>query len=87
MALSFPNQSRSYDPIRRGVRFWGHDSAMEIIFFMTEEALRRIQPDVQLDEAGLLGAFDAKRDLIYATGTKVYARDRKAFYNLVSSDF
>ena len=54
---------------------------------MTEEALRRIQPDVQLDEAELLGAFDAKRDLIYATGTKVYARDRKAFYNLVGSDF
>jgi len=34
MALSFPNPSRSYDPIRGGVRFWGHDSAMEVIFFM-----------------------------------------------------
>jgi hypothetical protein len=29
MALSFPNQSRSYDATRRAVRFWGHDSAME----------------------------------------------------------
>jgi hypothetical protein len=52
MALSFPNQSRSYDPIRRGVRFWGHDIAMEVIFFITEEALRRIQPDVQLIRTG-----------------------------------
>ena len=27
--LNFPNQSRVFDPTRRAVRFWGHDSAMD----------------------------------------------------------
>ena len=77
MALSFPNQSRVYDATRRAVRFWGHDSAMETSFFVTEDALKRIQPSMQFDEAGLLNAFDANRDRIYATAAKVYARGRR----------
>ena len=87
MALSFPNQSRSYDATRRAVRFWGHDSAMEASFFVTEDALKRIQPTMRFDEIGLLGAFDANRDLIYAAAAKVYARGRKGSYDLVSADF
>jgi uncharacterized protein DUF1488 len=87
MTLTFPNHSRFYDATRRGVRFWGHDSAMEVAFFVTEEALRRLQPDVRLDETGLLGAFDANRDLIHATGSKVYARGRRGHHDLVGSDF
>ena len=66
MSLNFPNQSRSYDATRRAVRFWGHDSAMEASFFVTEDALKRVQPDMRFDEPGLLGAFDANRALIYA---------------------
>jgi Protein of unknown function (DUF1488) len=87
MALSFPNQSRSYDARRRAVRFWGYDSAMEASFFVTEEALGQVQPGMRCDEAGLLGAFDANRDLICATAAKVYARGRKGSYDLVSADF
>ena len=59
MALSFPNRSRSYDATLRAVRFWGHDGAMEASFFVNEEALKRIQPGLQADEAGLLSAFGA----------------------------
>ncbi len=69
------------------MRFWGHDSAMEASFFVTEEALKRVQPDMRFDEAGLLDAFDANRDLIYATAAKVYGRGRKGSYDLVSGDF
>lgn len=87
MALNFPNWSRSYDATRRAVRFWGHDSAMEASFFVSEEALRLAQPDTPLDEDGLLDVFDANRDLICATAAKVYARGRKGSYNLVASDF
>jgi hypothetical protein len=87
MPLNFPNQSRFYDATRRGVRFWGHDSAMEAAFFVSEDALRLVQPDAQLDEPGLLGAFDANRDLICAIGAKVYARGRRGHYDLVSADF
>jgi len=87
MVLSFPNQSRFYDATRRAVRFWGHDSAMEAVFFVTEDALRRVQPGMRCDEAGLLRAFDANRDLIHAAAARVYARGRKGTYDLVSTDF
>ena len=87
MPLSFPNQSRSYDPTRHAVRFWGHDSAMEASFFVNDEALKRLQPDLQADEAGFLGAFDTNRNLIYATALKVYERRHKGSYDLISADF
>ena len=87
MALSFPNQSRSYDATRRAVRFWGHDSAMETSFYVTEDALKQIQPGMRIDEGGLLDAFDANRALIYAAAAKVYKRGHKGSYDLVSTDF
>ncbi len=87
MTLSFPNQSRSYDATRHAVRFWGHDSAMEASFFVNADALKRIKPDMAFDEVGLLGAFDLKRKLIYATATKVYDRQRRGSYELMAADF
>ena len=87
MALSFPNRSRSFDATRRAVRFWGHDSAMESSFFVTEDALKRVQPDMRLDEDGLLDAFDSNRDLIHAVAATVYSRGRKGSYDLVAADF
>ena len=44
MTINFPNQSRSYDATRRAVRFWGYDRSMEASFFMTADALKRINP-------------------------------------------
>jgi Protein of unknown function (DUF1488) len=87
MALNFPNRSRSYDATRRAVRFWGHDSAMEASFYVTEDALKRVQPDMLLDEGGLLGAFDANRELIYKVATKVYDRGPRGSYDLLRTDF
>jgi hypothetical protein len=60
---------------------------MEASFFVTEDALKQVQPDMRFDEAGLLSAFDTHRDLIYATASKVYARGRKGSYDLQSTDF
>jgi hypothetical protein len=87
MALSFPNQSRAYDATRRAVRFWGHDSAMETSFFVSEDALKRIQPDLCLDEDGLLSAFDVNRERIYETAAKVYERGHRGSYDLLPGDF
>jgi hypothetical protein len=87
MALSFPNQSRSFDATRCAVRFWGHDSAMEASFFVTDDALRRIAPGMRFDEDGLLGTFDLNRKLIYAIAAKIYGRGRKGSYELVAADF
>jgi hypothetical protein len=78
---------RFNDPTRRAVRFWGHDTAMEASFFITEDALKRVQPDVRIDETELLQAFDANRDLICAAAFRVYARGRKGSYELIGSDF
>ena len=87
MAISFPNHSRSYDTTRRAVRFWGYDSAMETSFFVSEEALKRIQPDMRFDEAGMLRAFDLNRALICATAEKLYRRGHKGSYDLLRDDF
>jgi len=87
MTLSFPNQSRFYDATRRAVRFWGHDSAMEASFFVDADALKRIKPDMPLDEVGLLDTFDSNRKLIYATAVDVYERRRRGSYDLVAADF
>ena len=87
MTLRFPNQSRFYDATRRAVRFWGYDSAMETSFFVSAEALLSIMPGMSLDEAGLLGAFDANRERIYTTAAKTYQRGYKGSYELIASDF
>src|SRR5258708_13129274 len=80
--IDFPNHSRSYDPTRRAVRFWGHDSAIEASFFISEDALKRIQPNARLDESGFLNAFDSNRDLICAAAATTYVRGNTVRYAL-----
>jgi hypothetical protein len=60
---------------------------MEASFFVTDDALRRITPDIRLDEDGFLSAFDLNRNLIYAIAAKVYGRGRKGSYELIAADF
>ena len=85
--LEFPNQSRVFDNTRRAVHFWGHDNAIELSFFVNEDALRLVQPDMPPDETGFLQAFDSNRSLILATATKAYTRSRKASYELAANAF
>jgi len=86
LTVSFPNHSRSYDPTRRAVHFWGHDRSMESSFFVTADALKQIEPNLQSDSAGFLRAFDVNRERIYAIAAKVYARGRKGSYELNVAD-
>ena len=85
--LDFPNQSRSFDATRRAVRFWGHDGAMDWSFYVTEDALRRLQPATARDEAALLVAFDNCWTAIQAAAKKAYKRGRKGSYELAVADF
>jgi hypothetical protein len=85
--IDFPNHSRSYDPTRRAVRFWGHDSAIEASFFIEEDALRRIQPDARRDASGFLSTFDSNRDLICAAAARIYVRGSRGSYDLVAANF
>jgi hypothetical protein len=86
MTINFPNDSRSYDATRRAIRFWGYDRSMEASFFMTAEALTRLQPNLRSDADDLLRAFDANRDRIYAIAARVYARGRRGSYDLIAAD-
>ena len=86
MGINFPNPSRSYDATRRAVRFWGYDSAMETSFFVTEDALKQLQPDMRFDGPGLLSAFDRHRERIYAAAAKVYRRSRRGSYDVLPRD-
>lgn len=86
MSLAFPNLSRSYDGTRRAVRFWGYDAAMEWSFFVTEDALKRVQPAMGIDEASMLSAFDSHRAAICAAATRLFARGRKGSYEVGAGD-
>ena len=87
MTLNFPNGSRSYDAGRDLIRFWGHDSALEISFFVEVGALQKLSPQTRNVEAAYLEAFDAARDLIHETARKVYSRAGKGAYLLAAADF
>jgi len=86
MTINFPNSSRSYDVTRHAVRFWGYDRSMESSFFVTVDALKKMQPNLQSDTVEFLRAFDSNRERIYATAAKVYARGRKGSYDIYAVD-
>ncbi len=89
MALSFPNQSRSFDATKNRVRFWGYDSAIEISFFMEAEALKKFYPEMGGAEAGVLKAFDDARERIHEVADRIYVKGRKSAYayTLAIGDF
>jgi len=60
---------------------------MEWSFFVGEDALKLVQPDMRPDEAGFLRAFDLNRALIQTAAMKAYKRERKASYELAAKDF
>jgi hypothetical protein len=80
--LSFPNASRSYDPAADRIRFWGHDGANEIPFFLQASALLRLYPQTGSTTEAILAAFDDGRARIHEIAGKVYARERRRFYVL-----
>ena len=75
--LNFTNQSRSYDATRHAVRFWGYDGAREVSFFVTEHALRGLEPGAPADETGLLVVFEAHYYHVLRVAVGVYARGRE----------
>lgn len=87
MSLNFPNSSRVYDRTRQCVNFWGHDSAFEISLQIDEDALQRISPYEQEDEAALLSVFDVHRAKIERATRSAYSKRRTNHRRLSISDF
>jgi hypothetical protein len=69
------------------VRFWGHDGALEVSFFVEDSALVQIAPGTTRGENSLLKCFDDNRERIFETARRVYKRRRKGSYELITSDF
>src|ERR1700716_1661232 len=88
MTLHFPNASRNYSPTRHCVCFWGHDSTFEVSFHVDEEALCKISPYANRDEASLLCVFDVNRAKIEEAASVAYSRSRgrQNYHRLSSSD-
>lgn len=87
--VSFPNKSRSFDAARNRVRFWGYVSAMEISFFVEEDALRKLNPETEDTEEAYLKAFDGAQERIWDVANMVYVRGKKGAYvhTLAAKDF
>lgn len=88
MTLHFPNTSRNYDPTRHCVCFWGHDSTFEVSFHLDEDALFKISPYSDRDEASLLHVFDVNRTRIQEAASVTYSRSRQRqnYHRLSASD-
>jgi hypothetical protein len=88
-ALSFPNQSRSYDEKRSRVCFWGYDSIIEVSFFVDTSILEALFPQMVNAETGILQAFDTAREQIQNAAQKLYltSRDGSHSFNLAAKDF
>jgi hypothetical protein len=88
MSLNFPNPSRSYDPAKRRIRFWGHDSAIEVPFFLEERAIFVLAPRAKNTEDGILAAFDNARERIFEAAARIYAPgSHRSFYTLTGDHF
>lgn len=74
MSLNFPNPSRSYDPAKHRICFWGYDNAREVAFLLNDDVLLQLNPGVKAEEAELLKAFDLHRDRILRLAGKLYTR-------------
>jgi hypothetical protein len=87
MTLAFPNSARSFDEVRKAVRFFGHDGMIEIRFFVEAEALAKGRGHAMgMSEAQCLSTFDAMRTPIYAAAKKVYAKYKRNMNILTASD-
>ena len=60
---------------------------MEASFFVNEDALKRVQSDMRLDEAGLLRAFDLNRERISQSQPKCMGAVTKVLMTCCSATF
>lgn len=85
MTLKFPNRSRSFDETRNAVRFIGHDSMVEVPFFIEAGALLT-QDGTKSSAADCLAAFDAARGSVHDVAREAYSHARRTLYTLTAAD-
>jgi hypothetical protein len=80
--LTFPNQSRSFDQERQGVRFIAYDGMFEVPFLVEAAALL----DARASEDACLVAFDAARASIRVAALRIYKGRRPAIYVISAAE-
>lgn len=85
IAVSFPNQSRSYDEGRHQIRFLGHSGMDSVPFRIDVDALL-MSTAADKNETACLAAFDTKRALIEQAAARAYSGVRKSVYVLTTED-
>ena len=89
MILNFPNPSRRFDAAKNRVQFWGYDRAIEVSFFVEEDAFQKLCPEMDPVETGFLEAFDTAKKRIHEVAERVYMRGHRGVYaySLAAADF
>ncbi|MCW9014505.1 MAG: DUF1488 domain-containing protein [Gammaproteobacteria bacterium] len=89
MTMVFPKSGYSFDARRRRVCFWGYGSGIEVQFFVEENALKRLCPEMIDTEVGFLQAFEHAHNKIIEVAEKVYVYDTSndSSYILEAKDF
>lgn len=88
MALTFPNNSRSYDEAKHRIRFLGYDGMFEVKFFVEVDAVSKAMAREVVGERALLEAFDSVRGDILDVAQQAYSHGRgKTMYVLTPTDF
>ncbi len=86
MALTFPNQSRSFDAGKQSIRFSGYDGVFEVSVFVDVAVLRTVSKERFSNEAQYLAAFDDMRAVIERSTLKTYSRKPRATVVLTATD-
>lgn len=87
MALSFPNNARSYDETHRRVRFAGYDGMFEVRCFVTVDVLARGLSLRTAGEREYLEAFDKMRLIIVDAAKRAYNSNPQDAVVLNGSNF
>lgn len=85
--LRFSNPSRTYNETKRCISFWGYTSTFEVAFDLAEDALDRMSPNMEHDDANVLRVFDLNRARIEKAAGGAHQRNQKNYHWLAASEF
>ena len=83
--MNFPNRSRSFNPERMSITFWGSDRTLEVTFEVDQSVFMLIDSEATTED-DYLHVFDANRQLIEAAAVRAYEANTDTFYILNKDD-
>jgi hypothetical protein len=87
MAITFPNEARSFDDKNRCVRFSGYDGMFEVKFYLATEVLACEKSHRNTSESDYLTSFDTLRPRILKAAASAYAKKASSAISLSLENF